>query len=191
MYQLANEPGVDLYNNPSSKPSTNMPMVQDSPALSASDGFVSLLYYLAVFAFLWSLFYFVINARQFKYYTLSKRAKEHVNEWRGLDHWVSNYRILWTLLALQFPLVFVYLSVQANDGKGDPSSIFTFGILFVIFFLLKIFLDATHIYKLKDFIKDYASISVGNQIKVLFGKFTKKLADSTKKPEVKPPDKKK
>ncbi|MGL4758035.1 MAG: hypothetical protein ACRCXZ_01765 [Patescibacteria group bacterium] len=131
---------------------------------------VNTIYYMAFFALIWSIYYYSVNSYQFKYFTLGKRAKEHANEWRGLDHWVSNYRILWTLLALQFPLVFVFL------GKDDLASVLLFGFLFLIMFFLKLFLDATHIFKLKDYTKSFAGLSVGMQIGKIGEFFTKGLS---------------
>lgn len=141
--------------------------------------FSNIIYTLALFALVFSIFHFCTNFYQFKYFTLSKRAKEYNNEWRGLQHSVSCYRILWTLLVLQFPLIFFYLGLTASDGLSQGF----FGVFYIIFFILKIFLDSTHINKLGDFAKAYKYLSFYEQTKVFFVTLSAILLPKPKPPE--------
>jgi hypothetical protein len=136
-------------------------------------------YYFALFALIWTIYYFFLHQYQFKYFTSGNRAKEYANEWKGLKYLVTCYRISWTLLALQFPLIFFYI------GSGDTLSSIVFGTLFFIFFFLKILLDMTHLFKISDYFKSYQNLPLGEQIKV----FLTSLASSfqaSKKPADKP-----
>jgi hypothetical protein len=167
----------DLYpiNNPTIKPS-----VPDVSNTVDSNGFLSfgnIVYSLALFALIWTIYYFVLNYYQFNYFTFGKKTKEYANEWRGLQHMVSNYRLCWTLLVLQFPLVFFYF------GFNDTASSILFGVMFIIFFIIKILLDITHLYKLSDYFKDYQYLPVGDQILVLVNKFLKLFQAPKKAPE--------
>ena len=147
---------------------------------TADTGFLSfgnIIYSLAMFALIWTVYYFVLNYYQFNYFTLGKKTKEYASEWRGLQHMVSNYRLCWTLLVLQFPLVFFYF------GYNDTASSALFGIMFLIFFFIKIFLDITHLYKLSDYFKDFQYIPVGEQILIVFQKFFKLFQAPKKAPE--------
>jgi hypothetical protein len=171
----------NLYDDPTTSPSNpinNTPIInQSSGDFSFSSGFNNFIYYLALFALIWSIYYFCINAYQYKYFSLTKKAKEYEKEWRGLDHWVANYRILWTLLVLQFPLIFFYF------GASDPTSSFFFGIIFLFMFVLKLILDATHIFKLKDYMPTFANLPIGKQITQFFGNILKALQAPKEKKE--------
>jgi hypothetical protein len=161
-------------------PNQNLLPVNTSNDNFALDfGFNNVIYYLALFALIWSIYYFCLNMYQFNYFTNGKKAKEYTNEWRGLQHLVTSYRLIWTLLVLQFPLIFFYL------GYNDAASSLLFGLLFIIFFILKILFDMTHLFKISDFFKDYQYLSVFEQVKVffkgIFAKFTPKKEASPKK----------
>jgi hypothetical protein len=143
----------------------------------------NIVYYLALFALCWSIYYFATNIYQFGYYYLGKKGKEYDKEWRGLQHLVSAYRILWTLIIIQFPLVFFYL------GINDFASSLLFGVIFIIGFLFKIFLDWTFIYKLSDWTPDFQYLGFGEQLRVMFHKTIKALTPPTPKPEAKPSNK--
>jgi hypothetical protein len=144
-------------------------------------------YYLALFALAWTVYYLITNFYQYTYFMLGKRAKAYDNEWRGLQHLVTCYRLLWTLLVLQFPLVFFYL------GIGDTASSIFFGIVFIIMFLLKLFLDITFINRISDWTPSYKFLSIGNQF-IIWCQKTIKLftpdkpapAPAAKKPMAKP-----
>ncbi len=162
--------------NPSSPTINN-----GSGDISFLDGFNNVIYYLAMFALIWSIYYFCINIFQFKYFSLTKKAKEYDKEWRGLDHYVSNYRILWTLLLIQFPLIFFYL------GNKDPASAVFFGLVFIFMFALKIVLDATHIFKLQDYMPTFAKLPIGKQISQFFGNILKVFSKPKEKKEAPKP----
>lgn len=141
--------------------------------------FNNIIYSLALFALVFSVFYFCTSFYQFKYFTLGKKGKEYNNEWRGLQHSIACYRILWTLLSLQFPLIFFYLGLISDDGL---SQVF-FGIFFILFFVLKIFLDFTHINKISDLLKEYKYLSFYEQISVFFTTIKTMITPKPKPPE--------
>ncbi len=163
--------------NPINKPT--VPDVNNNADVSSFFSFGNIIYALALFALIWTIYYFVLNYYQFNYFTKGKKTKEYSNEWRGLQHMVSNYRLCWTLLILQFPLVFFYF------GINDTASSILFGIMFLVFFGFKIFLDVTHLYKLSDYFKDYQYLPIGEQLKVMITKFLK-IFQAPKKPPEKP-----
>jgi hypothetical protein len=171
----------NLYDDPiptPNYPSNDTPIINQSGGdFSFAAGFNNFVYYLAMFALIWSIYYFCVNAFQFKYFSLTKKAKEYEKEWRGLDHFVSNYRIIWTLLALQFPLIFFYF------GSSDPTSSVFFGLTFIFMFFLKLILDATHIFKLKDYMPTFANLPIGKQISQFFGNIFKSLQKPKEKKE--------
>jgi hypothetical protein len=167
----------DLYpiNNPTVKPV--VPDVSSTTDASGLFSFNNIIYSLALFALVWTIYYFCLNYYQFDYFTKGKKTKEFANEWRGLQHMVTNYRLCWTLLALQFPLIFFYF------GINDTASSVLFGVMFLIFFIIKIFLDMTHLYRISDYFKDFQFVPLGDQIGIMFSKFIKLFQAPKKAPE--------
>jgi hypothetical protein len=171
----------DLYpiNNPIIKPVA--PDVSSTTDASGLLLFSNVIYSLALFALVWTIYYFCLNYYQFDYFTKGKKTKEFANEWRGLQHMVTNYRLCWTLLILQFPLaLFSYVS-----SFSDSILTAFIGIIFIIFFIIKIFLDMTHLYRISDYFKDFQFVPLGDQIGIMFSKFIK-IFQAPKKPPEKP-----
>jgi hypothetical protein len=186
--------GTDLYpvncdNNqtPSSNPITNTNpsnggfdifsiFTNNSSGITSSLNEYSYLsqvvYYIALFVLIWTIWYSVINIREFRYYSLTRRSLKNSLEFQGYEHFETAKRVLQTGFFIQIPLL-VYTLISNDIGK------FLYILLIILpAFIMKILFDVSHFRLVvesknwKDNFKDYKFKGYGEQT----GLYLKKMA---------------